>query len=75
MALYFCHLSHNGSRIDDARGFDADDHDEASEIARAIGTILLDKNPHAGDVVVELYADSGELIFTSSLIALLGDLQ
>lgn len=75
MARYFCHFTRNGVRIDDPRGFPAADHDEATEVAKAIGAIILEKDPGAGDAMLDLHTEGGELIFSSSISALLNDLQ
>lgn len=75
MALYFCHFTRNGVRFDDPHGFPAEDNNEATEVAKAIGAIILEKDPGAGDAMIELHTDNGELVFASSLSALLTDLQ
>ena len=75
MALYFLHFTREGVPYEDTTGFHADDHDQAIEVAKAIGAIFLDSYPHAGDAMMELQAEGGELIFSSSLSALVGGLQ
>lgn len=75
MGLYRCHFSRNGIRFDDAHGFEANGHDEAMEITMAICAILLDRDPEAAEAMVELVAHSGETVLTSSVGALVNDLQ
>ena len=75
LALYFCHLSRNGVRFDDARGFQADSHDDAKQVATAIGAVILKEDPGAGDAMLELRSEGGDLLLNASLSALLTDLQ
>lgn len=75
MAHYRCHFSRNGVRFDDAHGFDADGHKEAVEIAVAICTILLDRDPSAAEALIELVTHEGAIVLKSTLGALLRKLQ
>lgn len=71
MALYYCHFSRDGVRFKDRHGFHAEDHEDAIEVVTAICAILLDKDPSAGNAIVELISPAGEIALTSALRTLL----
>lgn len=73
MVHYFFHINVYGVRIEDALGFDADGHDEAVAIAKAICAILLHRERVAAEAMVELVTHNSETVLMSSLSALLAD--
>jgi len=70
LARYFCDFVQGSTRLEDADGFRAKSDADAIELLHGIAAVMMDGDPQAGETMVYLRSETGQIIFSSSLQAL-----